>query len=81
MEISFGVGQEEVFDNALLGLRIIIQEEGRYVLASTPSVRVRGARGGRLRKYTRTLRIIAAEYVTQEIPAVLALPELSLLLE
>jgi hypothetical protein len=34
MEISFGVGQEEVFDNELLGISIVIQEEGRYELAS-----------------------------------------------
>ena len=50
MEVSFGVGQEEVFDNALLCIRVVIQEERRYELASAPSVGIRGTQGGALGK-------------------------------
>ena len=39
-----------MFDNALLGIRIVIQEEGRYELASAPSVGIRGTQGGALGK-------------------------------
>jgi hypothetical protein len=45
-----GVWQDKVFDDALLCVRVVVQKEGQYVLASTPSVRIRGTKGWALAK-------------------------------